>query len=118
MRRLSKKQIIRFCDETIAKINNAEICFLCNTLIHYIRTKTFWGNLFGVNKDLSKYIPEFTYENASKYCNAKLRNNKTYVSDYDKTWWSSLDTPDYKYNSKDRILFLEWIKSHYTTPVK
>lgn len=114
--KLSKKQIIRFCDETIADINNNEQPFLCHALKDYIKTKTFRGKLFGVNNDLSKHIPEFTYENASKYCNAKIRSNR-YYSDYHKSWWTMQDN-GYNYNYKDRIKFLEWIKSQYTTPEK
>lgn len=112
--KLSKKQIIQYCDETIARINNNDSTyFLCPYLKEYIKAKTFWGRLFGVNKDLSKYIPEFTYENAAKHANASIRNHN---NPYDKIWWSFRDN-DFKY-TKDRILFLEWIKSQYTTPEK
>jgi hypothetical protein len=115
MRKLSKKQIIRFCDETIAEINKGETHYLCNALKYYIQAKTFWGKLFGHNKDLSKHIPEFTFENAKKYCNAKIRSDITNSQrTYNKTWWSLLDN-GYIYNSNDRIKFLEWIKSQYTT---
>jgi len=114
--KLSKRKVIKYCDETINELQNGSNLFLCCKLKEFIKKKTFWGKLFGFNEDLSKHIPGFTYENAKKHCNAKIRH--TSYNTYDNSWWSVLDSYNNLYNSKDRIKFLKWIKSHYTTPEK
>ena len=113
VRPLTKKEIITFCNDTIKEIKLFDKdsdnplnygSYLCK----YLRDYLIGLNNCDTKIEKSFYIPEFTNDNAVKYCNGWVANNDRY-------WWSGNLNLD-GYDAVNRIKFLEWIKSHYVTP--
>lgn len=96
-------EINNACDSIIDDLKQARThkhsCFLCDEFRTY----------FNVYKDdIITIIPEFTIENAIKYANARYPSNES----FDLGWWDGFKQGD-KFNYKDRIKFVKWIKKQY-----
>jgi len=108
---LTSEQVIEFCDEMIINLkqNNEDDklnSYLCLGLINYLEKHKLWvGVCSDDDKNLFKYIPEFTKENAIKHANANDFNNSS-------LWWNG-NNNSYGFDVNNRIIFLEWIKSQY-----
>lgn len=107
IRQLTPEEINEFCDETINKFNDGTRTCLCYALKKYLLSKSIY-DLMDYN-ETSLFIPEFTNDNAVEYANAeKVYSNAN-------TWWESYI---YYFDYKNRILFLEWLKSQYPLTLK
>lgn len=113
---LTDSQVIELCDEIINGIHSAQkdndVIYLCDAL----RLNLTNHYNFNVDKsEISSYIPEFTFENAVKYCNARDNGLELMRSDLlDLGWWDGFKKGSI-FNYQDRINFMKWIKSQYVT---
>ena len=105
MRKLSNEEIIIICNKVIDTLlyditKSHYLCIRFGTEInHYLPDEPY---LTSSSQNISKYIPEFTKENARKYGHSKRLVKGTEES----SWWIYS-------NIHSRITFVNWIKQQY-----
>lgn len=115
---LTDSQVIKLCDYIIDEIYKAQKdnknIYLCDALYIYL---LFNHNFSNYKSEFTLYIPEFTFENARKYCNGRDNGLHGLEDSLDLGWWDGFK-PGSIFNYKDRINFMEWIKSQHTITPK
>ena len=115
-KKLTNKQIIIVLKGVIERVNNYNnnkevFPFICNKTASAISCK-LKCDYEVVSKNMTDFIPLFTYENAVKYANADELDDKDNTSAY--PWWDSGKNPYARYTTQGRIQFLEWLIKQYT----
>lgn len=106
---LTPKQVISVCNSVIRQLKKeTHRMYLCVLLIEAIDKRLPKNNLR--IPPIDQYIPEFTLENAILHANANKRISRFLA------WWIS--ESENEFNFKDRIKFMEWIKSEYVKKLK
>lgn len=103
-KQLSNIRIVKMCNNIINNLQRYSREYPCasNFLCCAFQEEIEKFLRKGVSQQaLSLYIPEFTRENANKF-NANGQNS---------VWWTRLS--EARFNFKDRIAFVEWIKEQH-----
>lgn len=104
MRKLSNEEIIEICNNVIDTLlyDTSQSRYLCIRFRMEISDYLHTPYSILACQSVSKYIPEFTEENAKKYGHSKRLVKGTEES----AWWKY-------YNTHSRIKFVNWIKQQY-----
>ena len=99
--KLSDKEIVKICNKVIKEVQIQGFPFLC-VLFAEIINERFKVIVEGKEKEIQKYIPEFTRKNAEQF--GACQDEEIL------TWWEYT-------NIADRIAFVEWIITQHTRRV-
>jgi len=95
--KLSDKEIVKICNKVIKEVQIQGFPFLC-ILFAEIINERFKVIVEGKEKEIQKYIPEFTRKNAEQFGACQDEEISA--------WWEYT-------NIADRIAFVKWIKEQY-----